>query len=417
MKKILLIFLTFSFTINAQVPDEVHEKCKDVADYVGCVQIFTGSVITKKEKGIPEVKELKKALGLLPSRLENTSLRDFSIAIQPFTDALASAKLASDNEDYSVDERIEILALTNAAIRLEFLIQLFRDVWSKGIDKDVLFGDRINKFVGCSEYDYYIDAFNKFFESNVINYWEINLRAFNSDCYLTEGGRKPIYRKYEGEMLYWIKEAIKEINKNGDFPTYPYPYKTLQQLKDAYIEELQIETKSSINKYKEVFISEKNTWIITNSLNDFSKQDFRRDRNAMFKIQGTRAINANAIVAIGYVGDHGPKLRQINSWKEYLLKFYNYDFEVAKKKGNNVPVEKILFLLPSSLALANELVITNYGDKKSNQKDARDILISMLSVSIEDCVTCFENDKPTPAYSTFIFYRDEAKKLIKEIAL
>ena len=121
------------------------------------------------------------------------------------------------------------------------------------------------------------------------------------------------------------------------------------------------------NKYKEVFISEKNTWIITNSLNDFSKQDFRRDRNAMFKIQGTRAINANAIVAIGYAGDHGPKLRQINSWKEYLLKFYNYDFEVAKKKGNNVPVEKILFLLPSSLALANELVITNYGDKKSNQ--------------------------------------------------
>ena len=116
MKKILSAFLLFSFTLSAQVPDEVHEKCKDVADYVGCVQIFTGSVITKKETGIPEVKELKKALGLLPSRLQNTSLRDFSMAIQPFTDALAAAKLAHSDEKYSVEEKIEILTISNASI-------------------------------------------------------------------------------------------------------------------------------------------------------------------------------------------------------------------------------------------------------------------------------------------------------------
>ena len=64
MSRLLLTLLLTcfgSFTLSAQVPDEVHEKCKDVTDYVGCVQIFTGSVVTKQETGIPEVKELKES--------------------------------------------------------------------------------------------------------------------------------------------------------------------------------------------------------------------------------------------------------------------------------------------------------------------------------------------------------------------
>ena len=89
MKKIiLLVGLLVCSNGWAQVSDEVHQRCKDVADYVGCVQIATGSVPTKENSSEAD---LRKALKLLPRRLENTSLRDFSSAIQPFTDALALA--------------------------------------------------------------------------------------------------------------------------------------------------------------------------------------------------------------------------------------------------------------------------------------------------------------------------------------
>ena len=137
MKKLLALLLLLSFTLSAQVPDEVHEKCKDVADYVGCVQIFTGSVITKKETDIPEVKELKKALGLLPSRLQNTSLNNLSTSIQPFTDALASAELAFkglSDEDYSLEERNEIGELYLHGVNIVAAIDIYRETRYSEID-------------------------------------------------------------------------------------------------------------------------------------------------------------------------------------------------------------------------------------------------------------------------------------------
>ena len=421
MKRILSIFLLFSFTLSAQVPDEVHEKCKDVADYVGCVQIFTGSVVTKKETGIPEVKELKKALGLLPSRLQNTSLNNLSTSIQPFTDALAKAELAFkgfSDEDYSLEERNEIGELYLHGVKIDAAIDIYRETRYSEIDYESESSvNGLNRRY-CSRYDNYVFAFNSVFETNYLEYEKINDRAFgdSGDCYIRwaderyrSGGKSSSMISktinYIGDVLQGIEPIEEEV-------------KTLQQLKDAYVEKIQIETKNSISKYKEIFISEKNTWVMTENLNNFSKRDFRRDRNAMNKIKATRGINANAIIAIGYVNDHGPKLNQINSWKEYLVKFYNYDFEIAKKNGNASGTllgsdGKMHFLLQHALALANELVITSYGDKKSNQKDARDILISMLSMNIDNCIECFDNGRPTLWYSSFIYYRNEAERLLK----
>jgi len=423
MKKLLALLLLLSFTLSAQVPDEVHEKCKDVADYVGCVQIFTGSVITKKETDIPEVKELKKALGLLPSRLQNTSLNNLSTSIQPFTDALASAELAFkglSDEDYSLEERNEIGELYLHGVKIDAAIDIYRETRYSEIDyeSESSVNGRNRRY--CSRYDNYVFAFNSVFETNYLEYEKINDRPFgdSGDCYIRwadesyrSGGKSSSMISktinYIGDVLQGIEPIEEEV-------------KTLQQLKDAYVKKIQIETKNSISKYKEIFISEKNTWVTTENLNNFSKRDFRRDRNAMNKIQFTRGINANAIYAIGYAKDHGPKLNKINSWKEYLLKFYNYDFEIAKKNGNSFggiigSDGKMDFLLPNALALANELVVTNYGDKKSNQKDARDILISILSMNIEDCIACFDNGKPTLKYSFFINYRNEAERLLKKI--
>ena len=109
-----VLLLLFAGVVVSQVPDDVHEKCKDARDYVGCIQVLTGATVSKEEAEIEEIKNLKKALALLPSRLQNTSLRDFSIAIQPFTDALAAAEaVAIVSSDYSIEDKTKILKLIN----------------------------------------------------------------------------------------------------------------------------------------------------------------------------------------------------------------------------------------------------------------------------------------------------------------
>jgi len=116
MKKTSLIILSllilFAGGVWASIPDDVHEKCKDVKDYVGCVQIFTGTVSTENTNTY-EFK-LKEALRLLPGRIDNTSLASFSSSIQPFTDALS-------------------LALTDESMRDSQLL-IDSQVISKGLD-------------------------------------------------------------------------------------------------------------------------------------------------------------------------------------------------------------------------------------------------------------------------------------------
>ena len=126
MKQILLllpILLLFAGGVVSQVPDEVHEKCKDARDYVGCIQVLTGTTVSKEEAEIEEIKNLKKTLALLPARLQSTSLRDSSLAIQPFADALAAAKAAEKGSNYSFEEKITILEITNLSLRLNEAIE------------------------------------------------------------------------------------------------------------------------------------------------------------------------------------------------------------------------------------------------------------------------------------------------------
>lgn len=111
MKKVLLIacFLICSKGWT-QVNDEIHERCKDVADYAGCVQVYTGSVAATVN--VNEAR-LKEALRLLPSRLTNTVLRDFTSAIQPFTDALAIAV----NDSSPVKRKYLGVSIADASIK------------------------------------------------------------------------------------------------------------------------------------------------------------------------------------------------------------------------------------------------------------------------------------------------------------
>jgi hypothetical protein len=41
--------LLFAGGAVPQVPDEVHEKCKDARDYMVCIQVLTGTTVSKEE--------------------------------------------------------------------------------------------------------------------------------------------------------------------------------------------------------------------------------------------------------------------------------------------------------------------------------------------------------------------------------
>ena len=96
MKSFLLLALTAGLVspiaANAEVDPKVHQACMKAADYVGCVQLQSGDVNKKLNRTkIVEDKREKLLLEIkkLPSRLENTSLRDYSSRTLSFTDALA----------------------------------------------------------------------------------------------------------------------------------------------------------------------------------------------------------------------------------------------------------------------------------------------------------------------------------------
>jgi len=219
----LSLLLLFAGGVVSQVPDKVHEKCKDARDYVGCIQVLTGTTVSKEEAEIEEIKSLKKALALLPARLENTSLRDLSMAIQPFTDALAAAEAAARiSSDYSVEDKTKILKLINPSLRLSVAIDIFRGTWDQSIEYSVEFDFRP---VDCVLLDSKIIRFNQVMDSNVLDYPNFLSRIFwESNCRTTS------YR-FERIMMSYIIEASKNILREGKFPKYSKPLKSISELK------------------------------------------------------------------------------------------------------------------------------------------------------------------------------------------
>ena len=69
----------------------------------------------------------------------------------------------------------------------------------------------------------------------------------------------------------------------------------------------------------------------------------------------------------------------------------------------------------SSNALAQELMITNYGNKENNLKEARELLIRVLSFDIEDCGACYDNGKPNLNYGAFIANRKISEEFLRKI--
>jgi len=378
MKKILSAFLLFSFTLSAQVPDEVHEKCKDVADYVGCVQIFTGSVITKKETTIPEVKELKKALGLLPSRLQNTSLRDFSNSIRPFTDALAAARASESMEDYSSEEKKEIQKITSPSIILEGLVEVYRGSIADRINLEVNF----KRFeLDCLRISGFPDSFNNLYKKNVIRFIQQTSTFGFNYC------KTNTWSAYEGLMLSYIIEASKNIAKDLN----PFPEISEYVSYDSLRLQAYDKNQKIFAKYEGLESEIENNWSKTDR-EEGKKSKYTKWQKKMHLI----FLKAGCGFQENYISISGRFLsgnlwypcataEQISEMENLMREVQHYifpDLKHSPKYHNEYIYEHY------KMYLAGSYYNLSSGDRKANLLAAEKLLISFLGSGWNNFKTC-----------------------------
>lgn len=378
MKRILSIFLLFSFTLSAQVPDEVHEKCKDVADYVGCVQIFTGSVITKKETGIPEVKELKKALGLLPSRLQNTSLRDFSNSIRPFTDALAAAIALESMENYSSEQKKEIQKITSPSIVLEGLVEIYRSSIADRIYLEVNF-ERYE--LDCERISSFPDSFNSLYKKNVIRFIEQASNFGFNFC------KTNTWSAYEGLMLSYIIQASESIVKGLN----PFPEKSEYESYVSLKIQAFDENKKMFTEYERLESEIEDNWTKTDR-KEGGNRKYNKWQKKMHSFLGKtllgmqeNLISINARFLSSVLWYPSGTAKQIIEMENLMREVQHYSFPDKKyspKYHNEYIYEHYkLYIAALYFNLSDE-------DRKSNLLAAEKLLISFLGYGWNNFETC-----------------------------
>jgi hypothetical protein len=352
MKRLNIILLTLLFFAGdgfSQVPDDGHEKCKDARDYVGCIRVLTGTTVSKEKAEIEEINNLKKSLALLPSRLQSVSPTEFSVALRPFTDALAAAKAAEEGSTYSLEEKNKILEITNPTLRLNEAIEIFR---STSNNRVVLESEAEVLYLPCSKFDSYIHSFNKLMESNVLDYPNFIMRIISDEHCATDS-----YRNLEEQMRFYIIDASKSILKSDNFPKYSNHYKDLGTLKAEWYESNRYdfsEYKSRSSKYSNKYMrNEEDKTMSTNST--------ARTNRAITKIYILEEPTIEKIKKMdkllikfqkrGYIGNQGAYNCMIDTqnrmYLSRLAKFY-FDTKEGSRESNLLKVEELSLNLLAS---------------------------------------------------------------------
>lgn len=136
MKRALLLAALFVVTpVSAEISAEVKATCMDAKDFVGCVEALSGS----SSRSTNNLDALIKALKRLPSRLENTNLRDFTANTQFFNDAIADIAEDDLKTDY------ERFVLTEARI-IGDMLDALQSAWSDRINDGTYYGTYSNSY-------------------------------------------------------------------------------------------------------------------------------------------------------------------------------------------------------------------------------------------------------------------------------
>ena len=152
-----LCLTLFSSGVVSQVTDEIHNRCKDVADYVGCITIFTGGQSSKESNEDRYANKLNEALRILSGRIDNTSLASFSSSIQPFTDAFSLARTDTKLADSDLVAGSEVL---------EVVLNGARQIWNHSINAKV----HTMNIKNCRELNGLLDGINRSAGLMVVTY-------------------------------------------------------------------------------------------------------------------------------------------------------------------------------------------------------------------------------------------------------
>ena len=135
----------------AQVDPKIKIECMKAQDFAGCVKILSGGLNYLPETS--QIAKLREALKLLPDRLQNTNLRDFTLNTQIFFDAVA---LINPSEAKNQDEK----NLISEANSIKAMAQALQRYWSLRISDGTFYGKYGTRSYNCSVLSPLLDEFN-----------------------------------------------------------------------------------------------------------------------------------------------------------------------------------------------------------------------------------------------------------------
>ncbi len=153
----------FTLLPTSAKASSVHEECLKAADYKGCIEVKSGN---SNRASLPAlVENLKNNLRLLPNRLENTNLRDFTSNTQAFNDAVASIDPSTLRSQYEHK-------LYTEAKAIQRMVQALQQYWSVRIHNGTHYGSHGSRSYNCFILRPALDAFNRTAIGGVDDVWQ-----------------------------------------------------------------------------------------------------------------------------------------------------------------------------------------------------------------------------------------------------
>lgn len=146
---------------HSQAPGKLYKECLKAADYKGCVQVLTQGA-TQAPAQPSAIDRLRASLKVLPSRVENTNLRDFNTNTQDFTDSLALVETSSLKKGADLE-------LYNGALRIQKMLDALQSAWSTRIHEGTGYTSGSNYYY-CSRLKPGVENFNYVAGRNAVVY-------------------------------------------------------------------------------------------------------------------------------------------------------------------------------------------------------------------------------------------------------
>ena len=239
MRKRFLIPLLAAFAlptaVNANVDPKIAEICMKAVDFQGCVNAMTGKSTNNN------LENLRKAIKILPNRLSNTNLRDFTANTQQFKDALSLI----DIDDLKTQEQKNFYLMS---VRISNMVDALQNAWSRRISDGTYYGDYGYKSYYCSVLKPGVVKFNLAAGDNRVVYNGVVRGLFQIEhCSPQEGQMINVIASDVNEILNNPVEAASKLFEPSvaalRVDTNPIPYEPPKKEKKKKDDDVQVKKK------------------------------------------------------------------------------------------------------------------------------------------------------------------------------